>query len=231
MIIAARFNGPPATGNGGYSAGLFAVHVKPAAKSDVDAVLEVTLRRPPPLDTELTVRPDDPAGTVAGLFAGDVLVAEARSGAVTADDVVPAVPLSEATRVAAEYPGFREHPFPTCYVCGPEREPGDGLRVFPGRLPGGGVAAPFRVPPDISPAVLWAALDCPSGWAVPLEDRPYVLGRMAARVDAVPDPGEECVVTAEMTGEDGRKAYSRSTLYSPRGDVLAVARATWVALA
>jgi hypothetical protein len=78
--------------------------------------------------------------------------------------------------------------------------------------------------------VIWAALDCPSGWAVPLEARPYVLGRMAARIDAVPDPGEECVVTGEMLGEDGRKAYSRSTLYSPRGDVLAVARTTWVAI-
>jgi hypothetical protein len=226
VIIEARFNGPPATGNGGYSAGLFASQVT----SDVDGVLEITLRRPPPLDTELTVRPGDSAGLVAGLFAGDVLIAEARPGEVTGEDVVPAVPLAEAERVAAEYPGFREHPFPTCFVCGPEREVGDGLRVFPGRLPGGGVAAPFIAPRDLSPAVIWAALDCPSGWAVPLEARPYVLGRMAARVDAVPDPGDECVVTGEMLGEEGRKAYSRSTLYSPRGDVLAVARTTWVAL-
>jgi len=231
VIIPARFNGPAATGNGGYSAGLFASHVRPAVSSDVDGVLEITLRRPPPLDTEMTVRPGDPAGLVAGLFVQDVLIAEARPGEVTGDDVVPAVPLSEARRVAAEYPGFREHPFPTCFVCGPEREPGDGLRVFPGRLPDGGVAAPFFAPPDVSPAVIWAALDCPSGWAVPLEARPYVLGRMAARVDTGPDPGEECVVVASMVGEEGRKAYSRSTLYSPRGDVLAVARATWVALA
>ncbi len=35
---------------------------------------------------------------------------------------------------------------------------------------------------------MWAALDCPGGWAVPLEGRPYVLGALAVRVDSLPEP-------------------------------------------
>jgi hypothetical protein len=233
MIIRARFNGPPATGNGGYSAGLFASQLTSsemdgADDRDGDGAVEVTLRRPPPLETELTVLRSNPTR----LMAGDQLVAEARPARVGDDEAVPAVPLATALEATTAYAGFRHHPFPTCYVCGPEREPGDGLRIFPGRLPDGRVAASFVAPDDISPTIVWAALDCPSGWAVPLEERPYVLGRIAVRIDRVPEPGDECVAVGLLAGLDGsRKANSRSTLYSKTGDRLAVARATWVALA
>jgi hypothetical protein len=223
VIISARFNGPPASGNGGYSAGLFASQLS-SSELDGARTVEVTLRRPPPLETELTVEPGEPTR----LMAGDELIAEAVPSRVDDDEVVPPLALSEARAAAAEYAGFREHPFPTCFVCGPER--GDGLRIFPGRLPDGRVAAPFAVPDEVSPVLVWAAMDCPSGWAVPLEARPYVLGRMAVRVARLPDPGDECIVVGLMTGQDGRKAHSRSTLYSPDGEVLALARATWVAL-
>jgi hypothetical protein len=87
------------------------------------------------------------------------------------------------------------------------------------------------VPADPSPQLIWASLDCPGGWAVPLEGRPYVLGRLAAHLHALPEAGEHCVVMGAMTGEDGRKAFTRSTLYGSDGRLLAAARATWVALA
>src|SRR5690606_16223453 len=98
--------------------------------------------------------------------------------------------------------GFTTHPFPTCFVCGPERAEGDGLRLFPGRLPGGRTATPFRVPAEVTPEIVWASLDCPGGWAVPQEGRPYVLGRLAARVESLPGPGQRCVVVGAITGED-----------------------------
>ena len=52
-------------------------------------------------------------------------------------DLVPVAPVDAATARAAEaaYPGLTAHPFPTCFACGTGREPGDGLRIFPG--PGG----------------------------------------------------------------------------------------------
>jgi hypothetical protein len=238
VIIATRFNGPPGSGNGGYTAGLVARHLAehlsehPVHANDGEAGgvlpgVEVTLRRPPPLETVLTV--DSTSAGVIRVYDGPLLVAEGITADVDDIEAIPPIGFGDATAASASYRGFVAHPFPTCFVCGPRREPGDGLRLFPGLLPDGRTATPFRVPPDMAPEMVWAALDCPGGWSVPLEARPYVLGRMAARVIAVPQPGDECVVMGLMVGEEGRKAYVRSSLVGPGGDVLAVARATWIA--
>jgi len=221
MIIGARFNGPPGSGNGGYSAGLV------ARLAPWPGPVEVTLRKPPPLDTELTAHPEDHLVRVTA--PDGELVAEARP-TTPVDAAVPAVDLAEAVAVSADYPGFRHHPFPTCFVCGHQRPDHDGLGLFPGRLADGRTAAPFTIPDAISAELVWAALDCPGGWAVPLEGRPYLLGRCAVRIDELPAPGDECVVMGAMVGEDGRKGFTVSTLYSPAGIVLATARATWIAL-
>jgi len=217
VIIAAGFNGPPGTGNGGYSAGLFSALGAPSG----DTVVEVTLRRPPPLDVPLTAvggEVRDPAGE---------LVAGVRT-VERFDAVVPGVSWGEAVRVSASYAGFSDHPFPTCYVCGPARA--DGLRVFPGRLADGRTAAPFVVPALVDPPTAWAVLDCPGGWSIIAPGRPYVLGRMAAVVRTLPQPGEQCVVVGATESVQGRKALVRSTLYGPDGEVLAYARATWIAI-
>ncbi|MGW4499418.1 hypothetical protein ACWENR_12520 [Micromonospora sp. NPDC004336] len=216
MIIESRFNGPPGSGNGGWSAGVF------AAASGVAGPVEVTLRRPPPLETPLTVvdgEVRDPDGAV---------VAQVRPAEDTRT-VVPTVDLPTARAASAAYPGLMDHPFPGCYVCGPDRP--DGLRIFPGRLPDGRTAAPFRVPDPVAPATVWAALDCPGGWAVIAPGRPYVLGRIAATVAALPEPGDECVVTGATVGGEGRKALVHTSLYAPDGTLLAWARATWIAVA
>ncbi len=222
MIIDARYNGPADTGNGGYSAGLLATQL-----SGASAGVEVTLRRPPPLGTELTLRDLD--GGLAA-FHGDDLIATARPAPLDPGEVVAAVPFGQAAEVSPSYRGFVAHPFPGCFVCGPDRVPGDGLRLFPGLLADGRTATPFVAPADVDPVLVWAALDCPGGWAVPMQARPYVLGRMTASVRATPTPGERCVVMGQMTREAGRKADVRTTLYSGTGAVLAQARATWIAI-
>lgn len=222
LIIGARYNGPPGSGNGGYSAGRFAV----AAGLGGDAV-EVTLRRPPPLEVELQTRA---AGEGIDVYAGQELIAEVRPAAVDAAEVVEPVGWEEAVAVSASYPGFTVHPFPTCFVCGPERAEGDGLRLFPGRLPDGRTATPFRVPGEVTAELVWACLDCPGGWAVPLEGRPYVLGRLAVRLGQPPVAGSQCIVMGAITHQEGRKAYVRTTLWTTDGTPLATARATWLAL-
>ncbi|MGQ5261872.1 hypothetical protein ACTWLT_14050 [Micromonospora sp. ZYX-F-536] len=214
MRIESRYNGPSGSGNGGWSAGVF------AAAAGGPGPVEVTLRRPPPLETALRMvdgEVRDPAGE---------LVAEVRP-AGTVDAVVPPVDRDTAVAAASRYPGLVEHPFPDCYVCGPRRA--DGLRIFPGRLPDGRTAAPFRAPEEVSGATVWAALDCPGGWAVLAPGRPYVLGRIAAVVTALPAPGDECVVTGALIGVDGRKALVHTSLYGPGGALLGAARATWIA--
>ncbi|MEV4514060.1 hypothetical protein AB0K00_34505 [Dactylosporangium sp. NPDC049525] len=244
MIIPARFNGPPGSGNGGYTAGLVAAHLTGPFGA---GAVEVTLRRPPPLDTPLTVtttvptaenaaedatRDGDATGNGAGVtvqvYDGEALVASARVDPGDRPDPVPAVPFAAAVEASERYPGFTAHPFPTCFVCGPDRT--DGLALFPGPLPDGRTATPWRVPDEVSPVLLWAALDCPGGWSVLTAGRPYVLGRIAIRIDAVPDPGTQCVITGRHVASEGRKATVLSTLYGPGGDVLALAKATWIAV-
>ncbi|HEY2948573.1 MAG TPA: hypothetical protein VGJ53_09255 [Micromonosporaceae bacterium] len=224
FTIDARFNGPPESGNGGYSAGLVAAEY-PAS---VGGTPEVTLRMPPPLDTALRATPAD--GGVAVHTPDGALVASAARSAEPLGPPVPGVSLAEARAAASAYEGFVDHPFPTCFVCGPARPTDDGLRIFPGRLSGGRTAAPWRVPTDVDTAMVWAALDCPGGWAALGKGRPYVLGRIAAVVEAVPAAGSECVVVGALTGVEGRKARVQTALYAPGGDLLAHARATWIAI-
>jgi hypothetical protein len=188
----------------------------------------VTLRHPPPVATPMDVKETDGAIEV---YDGDRLIASAVAVTEPLAEVVPPVGWAEAMVAAETYPGLVGHPFATCFVCGPQRPPGDGLRLFPGRLPDGRTAAPWIVPEDIESTLVWAALDCPGGWAIPLENRPYVLGRMAARVDALPAAGDGCVVVGVLVSEAGRKARVATTLYGTDGTVLALARATWIATA
>lgn len=218
LIVDARYNGPPGSGNGGWTSGLIAAHI-------TEGVPEVTLQKPPPLESPMTVVPTPDGLRV--IDATGVVIATARS---RQDDIaaVPAVSNAEAREAAKHYPGHGEHHFPTCFVCGPQRS--DGLNIFPGRTAEFSTAAIFDAPQDIDAVTVWAALDCPGGWTVIEGDRPWVLGRLAAIVDALPRPGQECVVVGQAVHREGRKALVRTTLYGPSGDLLARAEATWIAL-
>jgi hypothetical protein len=216
MRLAKRFNGPPSTGNGGWSAGVFAVAAGAAVGGPA---LEVTLRVPPPLETELTFAD----GSVQD---GETLVATVAEASGPIPYVAP-VALPEAERAAERYPGFTQHPFPTCYVCGPDRT--DGLRIFSGPLADGRTAAPWTVPAEVELPTVWAALDCPGGWTALQNGRTYVLGRIAVTADALPEPGSTCVILGEATEFSGRKAMVLSTIYGPDGSPLSTARATWIA--
>jgi hypothetical protein len=217
MIVPRRFNGPPDSGNGGYTCGLVA--------GILGVVAEVTLRLPPPLDRELEVVRDDGRVEVRD---GEALVAEAKP--VALDLEVPApVSVEKAGLASRRYAGFVHHAYNTCFVCGPRRE--DGLRVYAGPVDGrpGLVASPWRPPEDVRPELVWAALDCPSGWAVDdFQREGVVLGRMAAEVTRLPEPGDEHVVMGWRVGEDGRKRFAGSALLTPGGEVLARARSTWI---
>ncbi|BBH64604.1 hypothetical protein ACTI_12890 [Actinoplanes sp. OR16] len=212
MLIPARYNGPPGTGNGGWCAGVFAQAsgLRPA---------EVTLRIPPPLGVSLSLRDQ-------AIWDGSTLVASLGVG--VAGSGVPPVSRAEAVDAARSYPGFTDHPFPTCFVCGPDHP--DGLRIFPGVLPDGRTAAPWTVPDEVSEPTMWAALDCPGGWAAIATGRAFVLGRITASIEALPSPGDECVVVGAASEIAGRKASVDSAVYGPGGDRLAVARATWIAV-
>ncbi len=219
IVIPRRFCGPAESGNGGYVCGRLAAFVHAEA-------VEVTLRRPPPLDRPLLVVRQD--GSVV-LLDGELLVAEAR--AADLDLEVPnAVSWDAAVAASAGYVGFEEHAFPECFVCGPAREPGDGLRIFAGAVEGlaGVVAAPWTAR-EVAPEIVWSAIDCPGAFAVGFSARgETVLGRMTARIARLPTEGERCVSLAWPLGEDGRKLYAGSALFAETGELLALARQTWI---
>jgi hypothetical protein len=230
VIFEPRFCGPPGTANGGFACGAIAATRGGSA--------EVTLRRPIPLGRRLTVRPATD-GTLAVLD-GDTTLAEARPAGGESFGV-PAVSAELARSVAGRAAYYADPAFPRCFVCGPDRAPGDGLRIFPGPVPGRPVwAAPWT--PDHSIAaddgrvraeVVWAALDCASGVAAGEAaelpgDTPALLGRMTAHVAARPRPGEACRVVAWPAGRDGRKLAARTALLDADGAVLATARSLWL---
>lgn len=217
MIIPSRYNGPPESANGGYACGLLAQRLGGAA--------EVTLRRPPPLSVELEVVEIDGG---LELRRGDVLVAEARPFELELD-VPESVALADAVEASKHFAGFEHHAYPTCFTCGPARD--DGLRIFAGPVADGAglVAAPWIPREDVRPEILWAALDCPAGWAVDDFQREGVLlGRMGARILAVPGPDATCVVVGWRAGEEGRKRRAGSALFTAKGELLACSRSTWI---
>jgi len=227
VTVAHRYRGPSDSGNGGYVCGLLAARAG-AVVGGTGAV--VTLRTPPPLDTPLAVVADGDGGV--RLMRGDTLVAEASRSRLEVD-AVPPVDAAHARAATATYPGLVSHPFPECFVCGPKRAVGDGLRLFPGRLGDGRTACTWTVTPEFAgrPELVWAALDCPGGWSAEIEGRPMVLGRLTAVVDAVPEAGEECIVMGQLLGAEGRKTWTASTVYGPDGRELGRAHATWISIA
>ena len=231
VVIDRRFRGPPESGNGGYVCGTVATLIGPAA--------QITLRRPPPLGHPLIVERLD--GGAVALRDGETVIAEGVAAALDLE-VPEAVSPADAAEASSSYPGHEKHIFDQCFVCGPRRGPGDGLRIFPDWVAGRKlVAAPWTPDPSLAgedgavrPEFVWASLDCPGAWAMFDEkgfERAVVLGRLAARLLAPVRPGERCVVVGWPLGEDGRKLYAGTALFGEGGDLRAFARATWVRLA
>ena len=236
ITIARRFRGPPNSGNGGYSCGRLAAFI--------DGPAEVTLRKPPPLEVDMRVRAVPDEGGVA-MYAGDQLIASARSVEPTAADVA-APTFEEAIAASGRTFDPAVHKLPMCYVCGPDRAPGDGLRIFCGPVdPGdtewsGTVAAPW-VPERymagedgrVCATFIWAALDCPTAFACgsPAGFPTILLGRQAVSIFHRPAVGERCVIAARQTGRDGRKYLAEASLFNESGTPLAHCRATWIEVA
>ncbi len=237
LLIARRFNGPNNSGNGGYSAGLGA-QLLPGA----DAV-EATLRAPIPLDRALDVQTTDSGIDITADVDGVPTLIMALRPTQLATPDVESPGLEAASVAAATFRDINDHVLPHCFVCGPARAEGDGLRIFSDWLkdPAGienpnafpVVAAPWRPTPDladaagnIAPEFMWAALDCPGAFAINAE--PILLGRMSARILRRPRVDQPVVVIAWAKGRDRRKHFAGSALFTPEGDLLAFSEQTWI---
>jgi hypothetical protein len=226
LTIAHRFHGPADAGNGGYVAGRLAALVGGPA--------EVTLRLPTPLDRPLQV--ERAAGGGIRLLDGEALLAEARPA--EPELMLPAPVDFAAASAAGEVGRARQaqrNLFPTCFVCGPARAAGDGLRMLLGPVGDGLFAGPWRPHANfvggdgtVDPVFVWSALDCPSAMAVSEgREEMLLLGRITGRIARCPRPGEATVVMAWALGHDGRRSEAASALFDADGACLARARALW----
>jgi hypothetical protein len=231
LEIPPRFCGPPDVANGGIVAGLLARGMK--------GPVEVALRAPVPLATPLDVVEDGDARAL--VLDGREL---ARALPAKLELEVPAAPdRREVARRAGTCRALRTHPFPRDFVCGPERAPGDGLRILPGMLDGRLAAALFDVDASLcgtdgiaTPELHWAALD--SSTSFPLLEpesaralEPLVLGKLCVALEGRLHAGERALVIAWPLAREGRKLRAGGALFAEDGARVAIARAVWVSVA
>lgn len=237
LIIGRRFNGPATSGNGGYVAGAIAARLGGGA-------VQVTLRAPTPLDVPLQLRPLGEGGI--SLHEGETLIAEAVPTTLPND--IPAAP-DPARAEAAGALGrmtarqrLGQEDYETCFGCGIRREH-DGLCIVPTEVdPALGVVAALwtpdaSLPTDktgaLRPEIVWAALDCPAGfaWSNRLNPTPLMMtGRMSAQVLQPVRPGEPCVVIGWPMGQEGRKYHAGTAIFDAQGRLAAQSLQLWLEL-
>jgi hypothetical protein len=219
-----RFRGFESGALGGYAAGV-------VVAGRIDGPAEVNLRSLPPMGRDLELSEQGNDGGVA-LRDGETLVLEAKPAPFDLE-IPPPPGLAEA-----EEAGHRlihdelGHLYPSCFTCGPDRDPGDGLRLFMGRTGTQADLLASAWTPDpsladggdaIPPEMVWAALDCPSIWAVgEFPDGAFnVLARQRVEPLAPVPVGEPSIVTAWPIEHDGRKHLTGVAIHDGDGRRLA----------
>ena len=228
--VAHRFHGPPSMGHGGYVAGLLC--------EAIPGAVQVTLRKPTPLDRPLELASAEGGGVT--LLDGETLIAEAESA--TLELAVPAPPsLLEVIAAEARSPSFHGERgvHPTCFGCSRLRAEGEGLRVFAGAhqaasgqrmvagrfIPGRAFASDDG---HVRKLYAFAALDCAGAFAFIAEgQRAGLLGRIVLQQHRPAPAAQELIVIGWQIGRDGRKLFAGTALLDAAGTLYASAKATW----
>jgi hypothetical protein len=244
LTVPARFNGPPEAANGGWVAGRLAGIL---ADRVGQGRVEVTLRRTTPLGVPLALE-----HTARGvrLTREDTTLVDARVVTEGQRTVLsftgpppPFVPPDLAARGAEEYVTLNPDGYRECVVCGPDRDPADGLRIFAWQVPDapkGLVAALWRLQPWLATGegvpdhFMWAALDCPTFWAHIAESAPAVTNALLVRQSVIVekhlDRDETYVVVGRPDAARGRGLWGSGALYTADGELVAQARTMWMTL-
>lgn len=235
IVVGRRFEGPPGSGQGGWSSALFAERL-PYTPT-------IALRAPIPFERALRIEAVDD---------GHRLVDDEQSGSdggpltvMTARPWTPDVPATEPVTVdtaraaRAAFDTFVvPHPVPDCFSCG-TRPDTMGVHACP--IDDGRLATDWTVPDwaadvSMSTAALWAALDCTAAFYVGFvpEVRRVVTAQYAVEVLRPVIAGETLALVAgagDHPGDwDGRKRGACSTAFDADGVVVARARSFWVSL-
>jgi hypothetical protein len=228
LTVDRRYHSWEGVAHGGYVAGHLASRAGPAC--------EVTLRQIVPFDTEMRLS-EDRHGRIT-LGADGLVMARAERAQIHVDVPEP-VSFADAASTAWNHVSIPMHPTPTCFCCGYDRAEGDGLRIWPGSLPGRDTVAAAWIPHPAFAAedgaldirYVWAALDCPSFWGIvqQLPAMPNVVTiRLAGSVMAPVRAEQPHVVLGWPIEHRRRRMIGGSAIFGPDGDLLAASRVTWL---
>ena len=245
ILIAAKFRGPPSSGNGGYVAGTIAAALTGGMHNlSDDRAVEVTLRSPIPLDQPMTLRRETDSLCV---LHGDKLIAEAIVTTLCLDAPTP-VSWDEAFAVRNHsyslpvglHPLF-DKPMrglhPICFCCGAELSDSDGLHVYSAPVRDNEQVAAAWIANEcfadergeVRPEYVWAALDCPGQMAWRAKGiRTGMLGRLTARIDKPVIAGERCVIIGWTIANEGKKYFAGTALFNASRELCAFAKAVWI---
>ena len=238
ITLERRFQGFADGALGGYAAGV--------AARGIDGPAEANLRSLPPMERDLELAGSD--GASIELRDGDTLVVEAHPTEFELE--IPDTPALDEAEAANRDPvhDHGTHLYPDCFTCGPDREAGDGLRLFMGQAPGRDEIltsawtphARLSEAPELPSEFVWAALDCPTIWAAWLNDGRVawptqgtftVLARQRLELVAPVPTGEPAIVTSWPISHDGRKRTTGGAIHSPGGALLARAESLLIDVA
>lgn len=224
------FQGPTGQGQGGWTASRLAARM--------DGPATVRLCAPVPLDQDLDVRAV-PGGLNLVDGVADRVLMEARNWRPSFPDAAPvSVEAAAAARVDSAFLADR-HPAPDCFSCGV----GQGaMGVHPGMMDDGRVATDWRPPRwavddggRVDSGVLWAALDCVSGFYVSADGAVPMAFTAQYAVEALAplDPDKRYAIVA-WAGDapaawDGRKRRAAAAAFDDDGRVVGRAASFWVA--
>ncbi|MGY2058375.1 PaaI family thioesterase [Nocardia gipuzkoensis] len=228
FTVPGHVRGYPGVAFGGYVAGLL------AAASGSEQV-RVDFRRTVSVESPVVLAADGSGG--ASLIDQDgVVLAEASASRVTVTPR-PAPTWTQARAASATADVLRK--MSRCYGCGAACPPGRGLRLSPWAMPTHDMVVAAWTPdlslggPDrlLSTENVWAALDCPGGWAaMALRDlRP---GAVTAALTATQfEPvraGDPYLSYGWPISANGRKHTVGVALARADGTICALAEALWI---
>lgn len=232
IIISKHFEGPTDLTLGGYISGLMAVHL------DSDTV-EVTMRKPTFMERPLMLDTTIPDRVF--LYDGDLLLNEARPIELKMEIPEP-ISLEQAKKASRRDTAAA---FPKCFGCGSARSENKGLHLRSGPVQGRNMVAIDWIPradvvgaregEKVPETMVLAAMECPIAKAMELEDirKPEemaVLGRMTAKIIALPQVNEQYYFVGWPIERAGRRIEIAGTLNTQKNEILAMSRLTFVVL-
>lgn len=235
FVVERRFEGPPGSGQGGWSSALFAERLPYPAT--------ISLRAPIPFDRPLRIEATGDGHRLvddAQQATGDepTVIMAARRWTPDVPDTA-AVSIESARSARDAFATFVvPHPVPDCFSCGTRH---DTMGVHACPLDDGRLATDWTVPAwaddeSSTTAALWAALDCTAAFYVGFvpEIRRVVTVQYAVEVVRPVTAGETLALVAwpgdHEPAWDGRKRGACSVAFDESGAVRARARSFWVSL-